>query len=138
MRTNGYIFSLICVFCAGADIVYWFTSKDPTGTAALGITGGLAFLIGFYLLVTAHRLGLQPMDNTDGEISDAAGVVGHFSPSSWWPILIAVSGTVTVFGFVFGIWLAMLGLAGVFGTVTGLLFENLHDPTPPSSSAAHH
>jgi uncharacterized membrane protein len=138
MRSNGLIFGLIFVFCVVTDIVYWFTSKDPTGTACLGITSGLAFLISFYLLVTSNRIGLQPMDNNDGEISDGAGVVGHFTASSWWPISTAASVATTAAGLVFGVWLSMIGISFVIATVSGLLFENLHDATPPVEAAHDH
>jgi hypothetical protein len=138
MRSNGVIFAIICIFCIVADIVYWLTSKDPTGTACLGITAGLAFLISFYLLMVVRRFGVQPMDNIDAEISDGAGVVGHFTAASWYPIMIASAATITVFGLIFGVWLAMIGLAFVFGGVTGLLFENLHEPNPPANALQPH
>jgi hypothetical protein len=138
MRSNGIIFGIICVFCIVSDIVYWFTSEDPTGTACLAITAGLAFLISFYLLMVVRRFGVQPMDNIDAEISDGAGVQGHFTAASWWPIMIAFSATITVFGMIFGIWLAMIGLIFIFATVTGLLFENLHEPNPPANAISPH
>jgi hypothetical protein len=145
MKSNGLIFALICVFCIGSDIVYWFTSKDPTGTAVLGITSGLAFLISFYLLFTSRRIGLQPMDNIDAEISDGAGVVGHFTASSWWPIMTAGSAAITGAGLAFGVWLSMIGISFVMASVCGMLFENLHDAVPPTDafdphehSHAHH
>ena len=35
MRVEGWLFLGCGVFLAGADIVYWYVSKDPTGTTAL-------------------------------------------------------------------------------------------------------
>ena len=38
MKVEGLVFSVFTTFLTGAAIVYWFTSKDPTGTAALAIS----------------------------------------------------------------------------------------------------
>ena len=39
MKVEGYVFGVFTTFLGGRAIVYWFTSKDPTGTAALGNLG---------------------------------------------------------------------------------------------------
>src|SRR5215469_8491921 len=44
MKVEGYLFIGCAVFFAAADIVYWYYSKDPTGTTALALAVGLAFL----------------------------------------------------------------------------------------------
>ena len=41
MKVEGLVFSVIGVFLGVTAIVYWFRSKDPTGTTALAITFGL-------------------------------------------------------------------------------------------------
>jgi len=91
VRSNAAVFGILAVFCTIADIVYWFGSKDPTGTTALGISAGLGILISFYLYFTVSRIGEQPQDINDAEIADGAGELGHFSPASWWPLVIAAS-----------------------------------------------
>jgi len=68
MKFEGSLFVGCAIFFGGADIVYWYFSKDPTGTTALALAVGLAFLTGFYLLFTGRRLPLRPEDNVDGEI----------------------------------------------------------------------
>ena len=35
MRVEGWLFLGCGVFFIGADVVYWYTSQDPTGTTAL-------------------------------------------------------------------------------------------------------
>src|SRR5438067_1075983 len=84
MKVEGYLFVGCAVFFAGADIVYWHYSKDPTGTTALALSVGLAFLSGFYILFTGRRLSLRPEDNPQGEIAEGTGELGFFSPHSWW------------------------------------------------------
>ena len=39
MKVEGWLFLGCGVFFAGADIVYWYTSKDATGTTALSMAG---------------------------------------------------------------------------------------------------
>src|SRR5579863_4147330 len=55
MKVEGWLFLGCGVFFIGADVVYWYTSYDPTGTAALALAVGLALLTGFYLLFTCRR-----------------------------------------------------------------------------------
>jgi Cytochrome c oxidase subunit IV len=124
MKVESLVFNVFTVFLGGTAIVYWFTSKDPTGTAALSISAGLGALIGGYLAVTAYRMGPRPSDLPDAEIADGAGELGHFSPGSYWPFFIAASLFLTLLGAIVGIWLALLGIVSVIATVTGLLFEH--------------
>lgn len=124
MKVESFVFNVFTVFLAITAVVYWFTSKDPTGTAALSIAAGLGLLVGGYLYLTAQRMGPRPSDLADAEIADGAGELGHFSPGSYWPFFIAASLGVTMLGFIVGIWLALLGIVAVLATVTGLLFEH--------------
>jgi len=131
MRVEGYVFSIVGVFAVIVDIIYWIYSHDPTGTAALALTAGMGFLVGFYLLFTGKRIGMRPSDLADAEVADGAGELGHFTPGSYYPFFIAASATVTVSGFIFGIWLCFLGgLLTVFFVIC-LVFENFwHPPVP--------
>jgi hypothetical protein len=128
MRVEGILFALIGVFAATCDIIYWIFSHDPTGTAALALCSGMGLLVGTYLLFTGRRIGMRPQDLADAEIADGAGELGHFTPGSYYPFFIAACATVTTSGFIFGIWLAILGgLLTVF-FVTCLVFENFWHP----------
>lgn len=124
MKVNGYLFGFICGFLLVADTVYWYLSRDPTGTTALALAAGLGFLIGFYLLFTARRMEARPEDRGDADISEGAGQIGHFSPGSWWPVLISGSILPIMLGFAFGYWLTIIGIVGLLVTTTGLLFEH--------------
>ena len=123
MKVEGWLFLGSGIFFAGADVVYWYTSKDPTGTTALALAVGLALLIGFYVLFTGRRLPLRPEDNDEGEIAQGTGEIGFFSPSSWWPLFLGLSAATLVLGVAIGWWLFLIGLlATVFSTV-GFVFE---------------
>ncbi|MQA93202.1 MAG: cytochrome c oxidase subunit 4 [Streptosporangiales bacterium] len=123
MRAQAYLFYICAAFFLAVDVVYWFWSHDWTGTTALGISVGMAGLVGFYLHFTARRIGAQPEDNPEGEIAEKAGELGFFSPHSWWPLFVAGSTALAALGFVIGWWLFMVGVAAVILTAIGFVFE---------------
>ena len=123
MKFEGTLFIGCAVFFGAADIVYWYFSKDPTGTTALALAVGLAFLTGFYLLFTGRRLPERPEDNPDGEIEDGTGELGFFSPHSWWPLYVGLAAALAALGVAIGWWLFLIGLLAIFLTTIGFVFE---------------
>jgi cytochrome c oxidase subunit IV len=124
MRIEGFLFLLCAAFFAVSDVVYWYFSKDPTGSTALGIAVGLAFLIGFYVLFTGRRLSRgRPEDNPEGEISEGTGEIGFFSPHSWWPLFTGIAAAVAALGFAIGWWLFLIGMLSVVFCAIGFVFE---------------
>jgi hypothetical protein len=128
MKVEGWLFLGCGVFFTGADIVYWYTSYDPTGTTALALAVGLAMLAGFYVLFTGRRLQRRPEDNPEGEIAEGTGEVGFFSPHSWWPLALGLAGAVAAFGVAIGWWLFLVGLLLVVFTSIGFVFEYYRGP----------
>jgi len=98
MKVEGWLFLGCGVFFAGADVVYWYTSKEVTGTAALAFAVGLAILTGFYVLFTGRRLPKRPEDDHVGEVEQGTGEIGFFSPHSWWPLWVGLSGATVAVG----------------------------------------
>ncbi|MEU8345831.1 Cytochrome c oxidase subunit IV [Actinomadura meyerae] len=128
MRVQAFMFYGCAVFFLATDVVYWLWSKDWTGATALGLAVGLAGLIGFYIHFTIRRLeraNAGPLfeDDPQGEIADAAGELGFFSPHSWWPLWVALSAAAVSLGIVFGWWLVILGACAAILTTIGLVFE---------------
>jgi cytochrome c oxidase subunit IV len=123
MKFEGSMFIGCAIFFGASDIVYWYYSKDPTGTAALAFSVGLAFLTGFYLLFTGRRLPPRPEDNPEGEMADGAGELGFFSPHSWWPLYVGLAAGLAAVGMAIGWWLFLIGLLFTFLTVIGFVFE---------------
>ena len=123
MKVEGWLFLGCGIFFGASDIVYWYTSHDPTGTAALAFAVGLAVLIGFYVLFTGRRLPLRPEDNNQGEIAEGTGEVGFFSPHSWWPLWVGLAAAVTAVGFAIGWWLVLLGVVALTFAAIGFVFE---------------
>ena len=123
MKFGGKLFAYGCVFYFTVATVYGFMSHDPIGTTVIALTGGLAFLVAFYVLVTAKRVGPMPEDNPHASISDADEEYGFFSPHSWWPLIIGASTSLFVLGFIFAAWLAVLGALALVYSVAGFTFE---------------
>jgi uncharacterized membrane protein len=123
MKVEGYLFLGCAIFFGGSDIVYWHFSHDPTGSTALAIAVGLAFLIGFYVLFTGRRLPVRPEDENEGEIYEGTGELGFFSPHSWWPLFLALAAAVASIGAAIGWWLFLIGMLMVLLAVVGFVFE---------------
>jgi uncharacterized membrane protein len=123
VKVEGWLFLGCGVFFGGADVVYWYVSKEPTGATALALAVGLAILVGFYLLFTGRRLPIRPEDNPEGEIAEGTGEIGFFSPYSWWPLWLGLSGAVMFTGIAIGWWLFLIGALLVFLSAIGFVFE---------------
>jgi hypothetical protein len=123
MKVEGSLFIGCATFFGMVDIVYWYFSKDPTGTAALAFAVGLAFLTGFYVLFTGRRLPPLPQDNPKAEISDGTGELGFFSPHSWWPLFVGLAAATTALGAAIGWWLFLIGVLAILLSTIGFVFE---------------
>jgi len=123
VKVEGLLFAVYAMFLVASSAVYWLLSQDPTGTVCIALAGGLAFIVGYYLLFTARRMEARPEDRADAEVSEGSGEMGFFSPHSWWPIYTAAAFSLTTIGLVFGPWLTAIGFAAILVTATGFLFE---------------
>ena len=123
MKIEGKLFLWGMVFYGVVTIVYGLWSSDWAGTTALAFTAFMAFLVGFYLVFTAKRVGLQPEDDQEGNIEDADPDYGFFSPHSWWPLALAASAAMRVLGLVFAAWIVVLGVVALMLSLVGFMFE---------------
>jgi len=124
VKVEALIFNLIAVFCVAAGAVYGFWAREPIGTTALILSGGLTGLIGGFFWFVSRRIDARPEDRKDADIAEGAGELGFFSPGSYWPFALALSaGTMGLALAFFYSWLIII--AGVFLLITigGLLFE---------------
>lgn len=123
MKIEGWLFAgaaAIYLFLMG---IYWTLAHELIGTLCLALTGGLALLIGFYILYTGKRVGTRPEDREDGEIWEADPDYGFFSPHSWWPLACAASAAIAFLGIAFGTWIIALGFGMAMIAVCGFVFE---------------
>jgi Cytochrome c oxidase subunit IV len=124
VKVEALIFNGIGVFCIATAVVYGLWAREPIGTTALILSGGLTFLIGGFFWFVSRRIDARPEDRKDADIADGAGELGFFSPSSYWPFGIALSaGLMGVALAFFYAWLIAIAGAALLITIGGLLFE---------------
>ncbi|WP_406815220.1 cytochrome c oxidase subunit 4 [Mycobacterium sp. M23085] len=117
-------FILVAVLYGVLTALFATGGVEWAGTTALVLTGGLAMITATFFRFVARRLDTRPEDYEGAEISDGAGELGFFSPHSWWPILIALSGSVVAVGIALWLpWLLAAGVMFVLTSVAGLVFE---------------
>lgn len=131
MHIEARLFEILTAFFVVAAIGYGTLTAifqtggiEWAGTTALVLSAGLSLIIGTFFRFVARRLDTRPEDYEDAEVSDGAGELGFFSPHSWWPVLIALSASVTAVGA--GLWLPWMivgGVVFVLSSVAGLVFE---------------
>jgi hypothetical protein len=123
--TESAVFLGTAAFFFATAIVYGIWSKEPAGTVALALTGGLGLIIGSFLWFTARRLDqARPEDDPSAEIADGAGDMGFFSPHSYWPFAMAAAAALTGIAVAFWlVWLLVIAAGLLIMTVMGLLFE---------------
>ncbi|CAM3392875.1 cytochrome c oxidase subunit 4 [Stackebrandtia soli] len=130
MKTESHIFGIFtaCMYLF-AGIYGWWTWYDGgtieyIGFVALILTGTLTAMCWGFFAFIARRMDLRPEDRADGEIADAAGEVGFFSPGSYWPFGVALCASVTGIGVVFWQWwIIAIGGIAVIVSASGLIFE---------------
>ncbi len=123
MKVEGWLFLGCGIFFGATDIVYWYLSKEPTGTTALGFAVFFAVLAGFNVLFTGRRLPKRPEDDPNGEIAEVTGEHGFFSPHSWWPLFLGLASATAALGFAVGWWLFLIGMLFTVFASIGFVFE---------------
>jgi len=122
MKVEGYLFGLGALLYAVLGGLYFWLSREPVGTTALALTGGMVFLVGFYLLFTGRQIGPRPEEG-DFDVEDFAGEYGFYSPISWWPLPVGFFAALIGTGLIVGWWLFFLGILGLMLALVGLVFE---------------
>src|SRR3954453_16888103 len=117
MKPEARIFLWIALFCFATAAVYaYWTDRnggavEVAGTAALILSGGLLGISGSFFWFVSRRIDARPEDRNDAEIAEGAGELGFFSPGSYWPLGIALSGTVAGLGLALvQLWMVILGV----------------------------
>jgi hypothetical protein len=124
VKVEALIFNVIGVFCIVMAIVYGLWAREPIGTTALVLSGGLTFLIGGFFWFVSRRIDARPEDRKDADIADGAGELGFFPPASYWPLGIALSAALMGVALAFFYaWLILIAAAALLITIGGLVFE---------------
>jgi hypothetical protein len=136
MHIEARLFEFVAAFFIVASVLYGVLTalfatggEEWAGTTALALTAGLALITATFFRFVARRLDTRPEDYEGAEISDGAGELGFFAPHSWWPILIALAGSVTATGIALWLpWLIVAGVVFVLASAAGLVFEYYMGP----------
>jgi hypothetical protein len=131
MHIEARVFEFIAAFFIVTAALYGVLTGlfatggvEWAGTTALALTGGMALIVATFLRFVARRLDIRPEDYEGAEISDGAGELGFFSPHSWWPILVALSGSVAATGIALWLpWVIATGVVFILASAAGLVFE---------------
>ena len=124
MKAGWRLFVGLSVFYAIVAIIYWQVGGEAVGITAIALSAGLAGMIGFYLWFTAKRLAnVLPEDNMFGEIADAAGELGFYSPHSWWPLPVAASMCAAGLGLLIGWRLTFIAVGVLVISIFGFVLE---------------
>lgn len=106
MKTNIGMLWVLTTYFALLAVVYmvWNVldhgSIEWAGSTALILSGALSGMIAFYLgLVKRNQGGDLHEDMLEADIDDADPELGHFSPWSWWPIVLAFGPSMFLLGF---------------------------------------
>ncbi|MDH2392561.1 cytochrome c oxidase subunit 4 [Streptomyces sp. HNM0663] len=123
MRTEAAVFAVVSGFFLVVGVLYGVWSQDPAGIAALTVALLMSLLITFFFAVNYVRRGPRPEDRKKSDVSERAGSVDFFPPSSPWPVTTAAGAAVLALGVVYAVWLFLIGLGLVMAGVCAMAFQ---------------
>lgn len=124
MKTESRIFEILTIFFFVVALIYLLIAREPAGTSALFLAGGLSLIVGTYFRFVSRRLELRPEDNPGAEVSDGAGDVGFFSPGSYWPFGLALSVALVALSLAYMyFWALTISAVILLISIGGLIFE---------------
>src|SRR3954452_14694145 len=132
MRANAILFWILAAFFLLSAVVYtaWnlidpmHGKVEPVGTVALLLSTILAAFIAFYIGRSHSSQGGElPEDRLDANIDDGDPELGHFSPWSWWPVILAGAIGLVTLGIAIGYWIALIGGVVLVISLVGWTYE---------------
>ncbi|MGV8857049.1 cytochrome c oxidase subunit 4 [Rhodoglobus sp.] len=132
MRANVKLYWILTVFFFVVAALYtgWSLIDQAhqrvewVGTISLLLSGLLWALIAFYLgKVHDAQGGELAEDRLDANIEDGDAEQGHFSPWSWWPIVLAASVSLVFLGVAIGAWISFIGGGILIVSLVGWTYE---------------
>lgn len=125
MKVESWLFLLTGLFFIPVATVYGFMSNwsEHVGFLAMYLLSGLCFLVGGYLYYTGNRVGPRPEDRLDAEIHEGSGEQGHFSPWSWWPLVLGLAAASGFLGLAVGWWVFLFGAGLAVIALVGWVYE---------------
>lgn len=132
MKANVKLYWILTVFFVVLAALYtgWSLIDQAhqrvewVGTITLFLSGLLWALIAFYLgKIHDAQGGELAEDRLDANIEDGDAEQGHYSPWSWWPIVLAASVSLVFLGVAIGPWIAFIGGGILIVSLVGWTYE---------------
>ena len=130
MRVNINLLWILASFFALADVAYsvWalitYGRVEWVGTLGIALVAVMSVFIAFYLNRSFKAQGGElPEDRVDASIDDGDPELGHFSPWSWWPLVLGLSAATGFLGMAIGFWILYMGLGLAVIALVGWVFE---------------
>ena len=119
MKVEAKILLGLGLFFGVMGVVYWFWSREATGSVMMFAGMLLGFLPGGYYYYWSRRMKMRPEDDPNATQEGGAGVVGAFPGTSIWPFTLGMGSFFVVLSLVFGIWFLVPGLGLVVWAMLG-------------------
>lgn len=131
MKSNVVILTVIGAYFLLSGIVYIIWNNiagnefEATGSLGLLLSAVLSGFIAFFLNMVNRSQGgiLLPEDHPTADIDDADPELGHFSPWSWWPLILGASIGLVFLGLAVGIWVSLLAIPFILIALSGWVYE---------------
>jgi hypothetical protein len=125
VKIEANLFILLGIFLAPVGVVYGLMTQwsEPLGWLGIFLLVGLSEMIGIYFWYTGRRVGARPEDRLDAEIHEGAGEQGHFSPWSWWPLVLGISCATGFLGLAVGWWIVFIAGGLAIVALVGWVYE---------------
>lgn len=125
MKIEAWGFLLLGIFFIPVAIVYGFMVNwnEHVGYLAMLLVSGLCLMIGVYLWYTGKRVGPRPEDRLDAEVHEGSGEQGHFSPWSWWPLVLGLGAALGFLGLAVGWWVVFIAAGLTVIALIGWVYE---------------
>lgn len=124
MRNESRIYLGVGSFFVVILLVYFFWSHESTGSVLLLASAGLGLLPGLYIGWWSRRMKPRPEDVSVVEPADISGVIGQFPENTIFPFVLGAGVWFVALGFVYGVWLVIIGVGFVLGAAYGATQES--------------
>ena len=131
MKANVVVLYVLAAYFLVSGVVYIVWNHlagnefEPAGSVGLLLSAILGGFIAFFLNMVNRSQGgiLLPEDHPTADIDDADPELGHFSPWSWWPLVLGGSIAIVFLGLAIGIWIAIIGIPLILIALSGWVYE---------------
>ena len=124
MRSESRVYLGIGSFFVLILLIYFFWSRESTGSVLLLASAGLGILPGLYIGWWSRRMDPRAEDMDVVEPKDISGVIGSFPENTIFPFTLGIGAWFVGLAFVFGLWFAIIGMGFILGAAIAATQES--------------